>query len=316
MNSLLNKKIPLILLLVLLASPALLGVSNYYLTVLVMMCIYSISALSLNLLLGFGGQVSVGHAGFLMIGSYSAAIFASLGLPFVLSILLAGLVSTIVSLVIALPSVRLRGHFLAVITLGFGISIPQIALNWESLTNGYSGMFVEKSSLLTEQLLYIIIAFTTVLIAWIIRNLINSSLGRAFVSIRESEIAAQSIGINVAKYKLILFSISAFFTGIAGSLYAYWFGFVSPNDFTVTTSFLLLAMIVVGGLASIKGSIIGAIFLSLIPLFADQFVGLTNLSIGVIMIIIILLKPTGLASIKVSVPTKKAKRGDLRNVDA
>ena len=155
----------------------------------------------------------------------------------------------------------------------------------------------------------------TVLIAWIIYNIINSRLGRAFVSIRESEIAAQSVGINVAAYKLMMFSLSAFFTGIAGSLYAYWIGFVSPNDFTLSTSFLILAMIVVGGLASIKGSIIGAVIISLIPHYTDQFIGLTNLIIGVFMAVTILLRPAGIASIKLALPRKHQKEGNLKNVD-
>ena len=145
MNRLFTRKslANVVLILLLLFLPILFGLSNYFLTLLVMMCIYIIASLSLNLLLGYGGQVSVGNGGFLMIGAYASAIFATtFGLPFYVNILLAGIVSAIVSLLIGLPSVRLRGHFLAVITLGFGISIPQIALNWEGLTNGYSGMFV------------------------------------------------------------------------------------------------------------------------------------------------------------------------------
>ena len=318
MNRLFTRKslANVVLILLLLFLPILFGLSNYFLTLLVMMCIYIIASLSLNLLLGYGGQVSVGNGGFLMIGAYASAIFATtFGLPFYVNILLAGIVSAIVSLLIGLPSVRLRGHFLAVITLGFGISIPQIALNWEGLTNGYSGMFVTKPSYFSDQTLYIIVVIMTVLIAWIIYNIINSRLGRAFVSIRESEIAAQSVGINVAAYKLMMFSLSAFFTGIAGSLYAYWIGFVSPNDFTLSTSFLILAMIVVGGLASIKGSIIGAVIISLIPHYTDQFIGLTNLIIGVFMALIILLRPAGIASIKLALPRKHQKEGNLKNVD-
>ena len=318
MNNLFTRKnlANVVFILLLLFLPILFGLSNYFLTLLVMMCIYIIASLSLNLLLGYGGQVSVGNGGFLMIGAYASAIFATtFGLPFYVNILLAGIVSAIVSLLIGLPSVRLRGHFLAVITLGFGISIPQIALNWEGLTNGYSGMFVPKPSYFSDQTLYIIVVIITVLIAWIIYNIINSRLGRAFVSIRESEIAAQSVGINVAAYKLVMFSLSAFFTGIAGSLYAYWIGFVSPNDFTLSTSFLILAMIVVGGLASIKGSIIGAVIISLIPHYTDQFIGLTNLIIGVFMAVIILLRPAGIASIKLVLPRKYQQKGDLKNVD-
>lgn len=290
----------MLVILLLIVYPFLVGKSNYYMTLFAMMCIYAIAAMALNLLIGYGGQISVGHAGFLAVGGYTAAILSTkVGLPFLITLPLTGVITGIIGLLIGLPAVRLRGHFLAVATLGFGLSIPQIALNWDSLTGGYSGTFVTKPSLLdTEFKFYYVVALAIVLVTWMMYNIVRSPLGRAFVAIRESEVAAQAMGINVAFYKTVMFVISAFFTGFAGGLYAYWVGFVSPNDFTVVTSFLLLAMIVVGGLASLTGAIVGAVLFTLIPHFTSQFIGVTNLVIGAAMVLIILFRPQGLVSLQ------------------
>ncbi|OUM84624.1 MAG: inner-membrane translocator [Bacillus thermozeamaize] len=313
------KPIALVVLLVLLAVyPFLVGKSNYYMTLFAMMCIYAIAAMALNLLTGFGGQVSVGHAGFLAVGGYAAAILSTkVGMPFILALLLAGVVTGLIGLLIGLPAVRLRGHFLAVATLGFGLSIPQIALNWDDLTGGYSGIFVNKPVLFdTEFKFYYVVVVSIVLITWIIYNILRSALGRAFVAIRESEVAAQAMGIHVAFYKTVMFVISAFFTGLAGGLYGYWVGFISPNDFTATTSFMLLAMIVVGGLASLPGAILGAVLFTLIPHFTSQFVGVTNLVIGLAMALIILFRPQGLVSLGQLFSAKKRQSGDVSEQEA
>ncbi len=264
-----------------------------------MICVYAITAMALDLLIGFGGQVSIGHAGFLTIGGYSVAILtAKLSLPFFLVLPLSGIISGIIGLLIGLPAVRLSGNFLAVVSLGFGLSIPQIALNWDSLTGGYSGMALYRPEWLSsdQQFIYVIIV-VTILITWLLRNILKSRMGRAFIAIRESEIAAQATGINVAFYKTLMFVISAFFSGIAGGLYGYWIGFVSPNDFTSFTSFLLLGMIVVGGLASIPGAIIGAIVFTVLPELTKSFIGLTNIIIGIAIVIVILFRPRGIMSL-------------------
>src|SRR5699024_8191423 len=126
-----------------------------------------------------------------------------------------------------------RGHFLAVATLGFGLSMPAIALNWEALTDGYSGMGVMRPDLVSDDLsFFYVVAIVTVFITWMAINIARSRMGRAFVAVRDSEVAAAATGINVSYYKTIMFTVSAFFTGIAGGLYSYWIGFVSPNDYT------------------------------------------------------------------------------------
>lgn len=301
MNKLIgNKKVWLALLvLFMLVYPFVVGQSGYLMTLFVMITIYAISAMSLNLLVGYGGQISVGHAGFLAIGGYSAAILTSkLGLPFLLALPLSGVITGLIGLVIGLPAVRLSGHFLAVATLGFGLSIPQIALNWDSLTGGYSGLGLFRPSWLSSDLqFFYAIVVSAILITWLLYNILKSRMGRAFLAIRESEVAAQATGINISFYKTMMFTISAFFTGLAGGLYAYWIGFVSPNDFTVVTSFLLLGMIVVGGLASLPGAVIGAIIFTILPELTSSFVGLTNIAIGTAIVLIILFRPAGLISV-------------------
>lgn len=288
-----------LLILFMLAYPLIVGQSGYMISIFVMICVYAITAMALDLLTGFGGQVSIGHAGFLAIGGYSVAILTTkLGLPFLLVLPLSGVITGIIGLLIGLPAVRLSGNFLAVVSLGFGLSIPQIALNWDSLTGGYSGMPLSRPAWLLNdnQFIYVIILMT-ILVTWLLHNILKSRMGRAFTAIRESEIAAQATGINVPFYKTLMFVISAFFTGVAGGLYGYWFGFVSPNDFTAFTSFLLLGMIVVGGLASIPGAIIGAIVFTVLPELTKSFIGLTNIIIGLAIVLVILFRPNGLLSL-------------------
>lgn len=294
-----NKKIWIVLLLIVCALyPIFIGQSSYYMTFFVMMLVYVITAMALDLLIGFGGQISVGHAGFLAIGSYTVALLTiHFNAPFIVAFLAAGVVTGVVGFIIGLPAVRLSGQFLAVVTLGFGLSVPQVMLYLDEYTGGYSGLSFQRPDWLANKLvLFYVILGIAVLITFILHNIIHSRLGRAFVSIRESEVAAQATGINVSFYKSFMFAISAFFTGISGGLYAYWIGFVSPNDFTVVTSFLLLGMIVVGGLASIPGAIIGAVILTILPELTSSFIGLTNLIIGVAILVIILFWPTGIVS--------------------
>jgi branched-chain amino acid transport system permease protein len=254
--------------------------------------------MALNLLIGYGGQMSVGHAGFLSVGGYATAILSTkLGLPFIFTLPLSGVITAVIGLIIGLPAVRLSGHFLAVITLGFGISIPLLALNWDSLTGGYSGIALFRPEWISSDLSFIyVVTGVTIVCFWMMSNMLKSSFGRAFVAIRESEVAAQATGINLSLYKTLMFMISAFFTGIAGGLYGYWFGFVSPNDFTVMTSFLLLAMIVVGGLASVPGAIIGAVLFTVLPEVTKSFIGITNIIIGIAVVLVILFRPHGLIS--------------------
>lgn len=279
--------------------PFLSGQSHYLLTLLIMCCIYGIAAIALNLLIGYGGQISVGNAAFLTVGGYAAGVLATkFGLPMILVLPLSGVISAFTGLIIGIPAIRLNGHFLAVATLGFALSVPQIAFNWDSVTGGYNGLAIPRPALLSNNLsLYYVIAGIVLLMIWGMYNILRSRIGRAFTAVRESEVAAQAIGVNVSYYKTMMFVISAFFTGIAGAIYSYWVGFVSPTDFTLMTSLLLLAMIVVGGLASIPGSMIGAVLLTIIPHFTDKFIGITNIVIGIAIVLILFYRPEGIVSL-------------------
>lgn len=279
--------------------PFIVGMSNYWMSLVVFMAIYGITAVALNILIGYGGQISIGHAGFLMIGSYVTAIISErFNLPFMITFLVAGLITAFIGLLVGLAALKLKGHFLAVVTLGFGMSIPVIALNWTEVTNGYSGMIMNSPDIFRDSInVYYFVMICTFVFIVFMYNIVNSSIGRSFISIRESEVAAQSSGVNVTFYKALMFTMSAFFTGLAGSLYAYWVGFVGPTDFPVTTSFLLLAMIVVGGMNHFIGPIIGSVLFSIIPHFTDVIPGITNIVIGLTLALVILFRPSGLASI-------------------
>lgn len=279
--------------------PLIVSQSDYWLTFIVMMGIYALVAVALNIMIGYGGLISIGHAGFLMIGTYTVAILTDkFNLPFIMVFLLSGVMAAFVGLLIALSAVKLSGHFLAVVTLGFGLSVPVIAMNWNSLTKGYSGMLVPRPAFLNDKLmLYYFVMISLFIFLTFIYNLLQSNIGRVFQAVKESEIAARSSGINTTYYKGLMFVLSSFFTGIAGGLYAYWIGFVGPTDFPITTSFLLLAMIVVGGMNSFYGPIIGAVLFSIIPHFTDKFTGITNIVIGLTLVIIILIRPNGLVTL-------------------
>ncbi|TAN13742.1 MAG: branched-chain amino acid ABC transporter permease [Burkholderiaceae bacterium] len=301
MRSLLSNRKTYVALLLLfaIAWPFVVGQSAYYMGFFVTACIYSLSAVALNLLTGYGGQVSVGNGGFLTIGAYAVGILSyRFNVGIWLALPIAGIGAAAIGFVLGLPAARLRGHFLGIVTLGFGIAVPVVALNWESLTNGYNGIEVSRPALLSNDLeFFYFVIFLTAILLWMAINIARSRLGRAFIAVRDSEVAAMANGINVASYKTIMFTISAFFTGIAGGIYAYWVGFVSPNDYTLLTSFLLLAMIVVGGLASIWGAVAGAVLLTVLPSLTESYAGIGDTLIGAAVILIVLIRPAGIASL-------------------
>jgi len=304
----------LLLTLILMLIPAFIGGQKHLLTIACLVLIYAIITMSLNLLMGFGGQISIGHASFMAIGAYASAIFTlKLGFPFWIALPVSGFFTALIGFGVGLPAVKLKGPFLAVATLGFGVAIPELTMKWDKLTGGFSGMFPEKPVLLgytfkSDLSLYYLIAVVTLLCTWLIRNLINSRIGRAFVAIRESEVAATAMGINVPIYKALMFSISAFFTGVAGSLYAHYIGFISPFDFNIGISLTLLAMVVVGGFASIPGSFIGALVLTLIPEFTNHVAGLSLVVTGAALILVTLFFPDGLVSIRSKLKDLAGKR--------
>lgn len=233
-------------------------------SLLVPMGISIILAVSLNLVTGFLGELSLGHAGFMAIGAYTGSIFtiyANLPKPveFIIGILLGGIVAALFGFVIGVPVLRLKGDYLAIVTLGFGEIIRSI-VNFLGITGGAMGLNkIPRYSDYTWT--YVIMIITLI----VITNLVNSRHGRAIKSIRDNYIAAEAIGIKVSKYKIMAFVIAAFFAGIAGVLYGHNLSIVKPGDFDYNKSIEILVIVVLGGMGSIKGSVIAAIILTILP---------------------------------------------------
>lgn len=265
--------------------------------------IFAIVAVGLSLLTGFAGQVSLGHAAFVTIGSYTSAILTvKAGIPFWFALPLGGVMAGIVGFIVGLPAVRLTGNFLAVATLGFGLAVPELVLKWTKLTNGDSGITTERPAVFGFVLEYDVLFYYLVLAClavtlWISMNLLKSKSGRAIQAVRDSETAAEAMGISIVFYKALVFSISAGFAGIAGGLYAHYINFISPNDFTLATSFLFFAMIVVGGIHSLWGGVLGAIVLTVVNYSSTGLHGFSVILMGAIMVAVVLFFPKGLISL-------------------
>lgn len=265
---------------------------------------YGLVTMSLNLLMGYGGQVSVGQAGFLAVGAYTAAIVATHfgGLPFIVVLLLAGLVTAAVGLVLGLPAARLRGHYLAVATLGFGLAVPEIALNAGSLTGGYTGLIVPPQHLGPVMLdnpvpVYYLALAVLLVSAAAIRGVLASPTGRRFMAVRDSQDTAPAMGINAGRTKVVLFTLSAFFCGLAGYVFALNNSIVEYSSFDFSLSLFFFAAVIVGGLGTMWGSLIGAALLVVIQQEAVSLGGFSEAILGVAVVIVLLLVPGGLASL-------------------
>src|SRR5207253_316334 len=250
------------------------GVAPGYVLYLVSLAlIYAVVAIGLGILIGYTGQISLGHAGFFAIGAYASALLTlRLGLPFVVAVLVAGSVSAAIGFLLGLPALRLSGPYLAVATLGFGLAIPQLVVWQGSWTGGSSGLHGLPLASLplgaftivfrTDQDYYYLAAAVLIVLTIFARNVVTSHTGRAFVAIRDSEIAARAMGVNLVRYKTTAFALSALYAGIAGALYAHLLHGISPEDFTVLLSVDFLTMIVLGGLGSVGGALSGALLLT------------------------------------------------------
>ena len=296
------------------------GFKRSTLTLLNTVIIFSICAIGFNILLGYGGQISLGHAAFVGLGAYvSAYVSTVLNLPFLVALLIGGIVPMIVGILLGLIALRLEGHYLAIATLGFGVTIQQIFKEWVGFTNGYSGMRAQTAEIMgfafKSRQSYLILTVTIlVLLSLLAYNLLRFKTGRAFIAMRDSEHAAQAMGVSMLKYKLIAFSISAFYAGIAGGLYMHLIKFTQPDQWGIVFSLNLLAMVVIGGLGSIWGSILGATFITLMPdlLKSIPVVGeirnISTIFTGVIMILIIRFLPYGMAYLPKQLKMQKKKK--------
>lgn len=268
-------------------------INSYYEVIVISIGINIILAASLNLATGYLGQLALGHAGFMAIGAYVSAICTSMmNLPDVLqllvSILVGGIFAGVFGILVGIPALRLKGDYLAIITLAFGEIIRVIILNMK-ITGGARGL--KGIPLLTS---FNSVFWITVIIVAIIYTLINSRHGRAIISIREDEIAAESVGIPTTYYKNFAFSIAALFAGIGGGLYAHYYTVLDPGSFDFMRSIEILIIVVLGGMGSLTGSIVAAIILTVLPQLLIDFADWRMLIYSIILIIMMLFRPEGL----------------------
>lgn len=299
MNSLTRQKPLLILALVLLLLPLVLP-NNFYFDIAIRMAINAIIVLGLNLLIGFAGQISLGHAGFIGIGAYASAILPTHFGWHPLPAMVAGAAAaSVVAAVVARPIFRLKGHYLAMATLGLGIIIAIVIKNEANYTGGPDGMPVPALgiggfSINGEKQWYWVLAVLLLFSFWASRNLIDSPFGRALRALHGSEVASQVMGVDVVRYKVAIFVLSAFFASIMGSVTAHYIGFVTPNIADFFHSIELVTMVVVGGMASIYGSLIGAVLLTALPQALSTFEGWETVVFGAILIFCMIFMPRGL----------------------
>jgi branched-chain amino acid transport system permease protein len=272
----------------------------YLLHLTVLAGIYIILAVSLNLIIGYAGQVSLGHAAFFGIGGYTSALVSlHLGFPFPLASLSALLVAGFSGLALGLPTLRLKEDYLAIVTLGFGVIVDLVFLNLE-ITGGPDGLVNIPLPRLggvvfRPQGLYILLVALAVLaILGLTYSLVQSYHGRALRAIRDHETTAQVMGINTPAYKIMIFTLAAAMAGLAGSLYAHYITFINPESFGLHTSILLLCMVVLGGMGSIAGSIVGAVILAVLPEMLRQFKDYQDLLYGGLLVGLLIWRPQGL----------------------
>jgi len=260
-----------VLLLLVLAAP--LAVGSYLQSQIVFVFIYAIVGVGLLILAGFAGQVSLGHAAFLAIGAYTAGYMQRLGVPFLIYLPLSVVLTGAVGALVGFPALRLSGIYLVIATIAFGFIIEEVAARWESVTNGNDGMRIKQIELFGFTVsrdgysFYYLCLGLLILVLVLALNLLRSPTGRAFIAIRDSETAAQSIGINLSVYKVVAFSISAGMTGLAGCLYAHKMSFISPEMFTLLLSLEFVIVILIGGVGSLHGAVLGSIFVVMVDPF-------------------------------------------------
>ena len=296
-----------------------LSVHEYWLSIVNLVSIATVGALGLNILVGYTGQISIGHGAFMSVGAYTAANFAvRLGFPFWLSLPLGGLMAAAVGAVVGIPSLRIKGLYLAIATLA-GQLIIEWTINHVTFISGGVQASIEVPrpelfgyKIASQRQMYFFLLIFVVLALVATMNLVRSRIGRAFIAIRDHDIAAEIIGINIFRYKLLAFAISSFYAGVTGVLYTYYLGIANYEQYQITTSIDYLAMIIIGGLGSVLGSVFGAIFVTLLPIlirFAMEAFGgllfseaavrniipnLRPILFGVLIIFFLVVEPEGL----------------------
>lgn len=293
--------------------------ASEYIVGLATLCgIAAIGAIGLNILTGFTGQISIGVGAFLGVGGYTSAVLTTnFGFSFWLALPIAGLVTALVGALFGLPSLRLKGLYLAIATLAAQVIILFVISRWDAVTGGTAGLVLSRPEIggfvfITETSYYYLMFVVLILTVIFSLNLFRSRVGRAFIAVKDRDIAAEVIGIDLFKYKVLAFSISSFFVGIAGALLGHYTMIVSPELYSITVSIEYLAMILVGGLGSIFGSIYGAVFITLLPVLlrggvesltgffpdlTNVLVGMKEVVFGLVIILFLVYEPEGLNKI-------------------
>lgn len=261
--------------------------------------LYAIGVMGQNLLIGYAGQISFGQAGFLAIGAYTLGHLRIAGVPFLPALVAGGAVAAAAGAVVGFPSLRLKGPYLAIATLGFGVAVYQVFANSELLSGGRSGLAVPRLEpvlgLTRETYVYLLYLLLFLGFTAASYNLVSSYVGRALVAIRDSEIAAEVAGVNLMRYKLLAFAVSSFYTGVHGGLFAQFLGHLEPQTFNVTESLTLFVAVIVGGLASVEGSVLGALFVILVPALLSEYRWFVPVLFGLAILLVLIFEPLGLA---------------------
>jgi branched-chain amino acid transport system permease protein len=283
--------------------------NKFYVDLATRMAINAIIVLGLNLLIGFAGQISLGHAGFIGIGAYATAVLPThFNVHPLLAMALGALAASLLAAIVARPIFKLKGHYLAMATLGLGIIINIALRNEATLTGGPDGMPVPAMGLAgyditTDIQWYWIVALLLSISVWASLNLIDSPFGRALRALHGSEVAAQVVGVNIVRYKVSIFVISAMFASLMGSVTAHYIGFVTPNIADFFHSIELVTMVVIGGMASVYGSVVGAVLLTALPQALSSLEGWETVAFGAVLMGCMIFMPRGL------VPTLAARFG-------
>ncbi|MFW5730517.1 MAG: branched-chain amino acid ABC transporter permease [Desulfonatronovibrionaceae bacterium] len=289
--------------------------SSYQVSLLNLINIAVIGAVSLNLLTGICGQISLGHGAFIGVGAYASGVLTLNGWPFLAAVLAGSGVTALVGMIFGIPSLRLKGIYLAIATLAAQFILVYIFMHWSSMTGGATGMGLDSPVILgfsfdnDLKMFYLTLVFA-VLAVTMVKNITRTRSGRAFVAIRDFHLSAESVGVDLFRYKLQAFGVSSFLAGLAGGLWAHYTMYITPEQFGINLSIQYLAMIIIGGLGSVLGSVFGAVFLTLLPevlsFFADllsnfypnistYFLALRDGIFGLVLVLFLIFEPDGLA---------------------
>lgn len=285
--------------------------NTYYIQILTFMGINVILAVGLNLITGFTGQLSLGHATFMGIGAYAATLtFLKLQLPFTVSILAGAVAAGLFGFVIGVPTLRLRGDYLAIATLGFGEIVKNVLLNMK-ITGGPMGL----RGIPKVTNIYIVFISLAILI-FALNRIMNSRVGKSFIAIREDELAAEAMGINTTNFKILAFTIGAFYAGVAGGLYAFQVRYINPGNFAFMRSIEILCMVVLGGMGNTYGALLGAFIITVLPELLRSVSPVVSqyrmVIYGLLLVVLMIVRPQGLLSQSFSINMPKIKTDKIR----